>query len=68
MERLPVDMRDRNWLTILSLVLSMNKHDNDQGDLANVPTCWISKGSQLEIPVERLVNIIILITTVVLNE
>jgi hypothetical protein len=48
----------------------MNKHDNDQGDLAklNVPTCWISKGSQLEIPVERLVNIIILITTVVLDE
>lgn len=31
-------------------------------------TCWISKGSQLEIPVERLVNITILITTVVLDE
>ena len=53
---------------ILSFVLSMNKHDNDRSDLANVPTCWISKGSQLEIPVERLVNITILITTVVLDE
>ena len=29
---------------ILSLVLSMNKHDNDQSDLANVPNLLDLKG------------------------